>query len=120
MKTILVIDDERAIAHMLCTALEDEGYQTAQAANGQEGLNRLEAVQPDLVICDVMMPVMDGREFCRNIQEHAAYQSIPVILMSAAARSLSLKGYQYAALLPKPFDLDTVLQTIHRLLSHHA
>ncbi len=105
---------------MLSAALEDEGYQTAQAANGQEGLNRLATVQPDLVICDVMMPVMDGREFCRNIQEHEVYQSIPVILMSAAARSLSLKGYHYAALLPKPFDLDTSLQTIDQLLTHHA
>ncbi|GAC1374810.1 MAG: hypothetical protein NVS2B12_37050 [Ktedonobacteraceae bacterium] len=116
MKTILVVDDEEAIMEMMCAFLDGEGYKTVQASNGQQGFDRLKTAHPDLVICDVMMPVLDGRELCKKMQAHSDYRSIPVILMSAAVRSLAQSECRYAALLDKPFDLDELLNTVKQVL----
>ncbi|MFL5656637.1 MAG: response regulator [Ktedonobacteraceae bacterium] len=113
---ILVIDDELSIVELLSTALEEEGYQVMTAYNGQEGLACLTTARPDVVVCDVMMPVLDGRDLCRSMQADPRYRSIPIVLMSAIRKALSLTGCNYAALLEKPFELDDVLQTIARLL----
>ena len=116
MKTILVVDDEEAIMELICTFLESEGYKTVQANNGMQGLDRLATASPDMVICDVMMPVLDGRELCKKMQANSNYRSIPIILMSAAVKSLKQSECQYAALLDKPFDLDELLGTVQQVL----
>jgi CheY-like chemotaxis protein len=118
MKTILVVDDERSIVELLTAVLEDEGYHVVTAHNGKEGLARLPISQPSMVLCDVMMPILDGREMCQRMQANPEYRSIPIVLMSAAARSGGLADCTYAALLSKPFDLDDVLNTVDRVLSH--
>jgi CheY-like chemotaxis protein len=116
MKTILVIDDEEAIAEMICIFLEGEGYKTARARNGRQGLDYLPTLRPDVVICDVMMPILDGRELCKMMQANSDYRSIPIILMSAAIKSLKQSECHYAALLDKPFDLDKLLATVEQAL----
>ncbi len=116
MKTILVIDDEVILAEMLQALLEDEGYQVVTARNGREGLERLAEHHPDLILCDVMMPLLDGRELCRQVQARPEYGSMPIILMSAASAAAGLDDCQYAAFLSKPFDLDDLLNTINNLL----
>jgi len=116
MKTILVVDDEEAIMEMVCIFLEGEGYKTVQATNGQQGFDSLATTHPDLVICDVMMPVLDGREMCRRMQAHSDYRSIPVILMSAAIKSFSQSELSHAILLDKPFDLDKLLHTVQKVI----
>jgi CheY-like chemotaxis protein len=116
MKTILVVDDEEAILEMVCIFLEGEGYKTVQASNGRQGLDCLSTVRPDVVICDVMMPVLDGRELCKRMQTNNDYRSIPIILMSAAVKSLKQSECHYAALLDKPFDLDKLLDTVEQVL----
>lgn len=117
MKTILVIDDEEAIAEVVCVFLESEGYKTTQASNGRQGLDYLSTIHPDVVICDVMMPILDGREFCKKMQANSNYRSIPIILMSAAVKSLKQSECHYAALLDKPFDLDKLLTTVEQVLT---
>ncbi len=117
MKTILIIDDDEAIAEMVCVFLESEGYQTAQARNGRQGLDYLSTIHPDVVICDVMMPILDGRELCKMMQANNNYRSIPIILMSAAIKSLKQSECHYAALLDKPFDLDKLLDTVQQVLT---
>ncbi len=116
MKTILVIDDEVILAEMLQALLEDEGYRVITAGNGREGLERLAEQPPDLILCDVMMPLLDGRELCREVQAHPNYGAVPIILMSAASAAAELDDCQYAAFLSKPFDLDDLLNTINNLL----
>jgi CheY-like chemotaxis protein len=116
MTTILVVDDEPSIAEMVQAILEDEGYEVVTAGNGQEALARLGKVRPHLVLCDVMMPGMDGRALCRALQADPHYRSIPVVLMSAALPGLGESSI-YAAFLSKPFDLTTLIDTIVMVLN---
>lgn len=116
MKTILVVEDESAIATLLSMVLEDEGYRVVLAADGRAGLTRLAEVRPDLIICDVMMPLLDGIEMCRAVQNNPDYCSIPVVLMTAARKSFSRDHCDYATILYKPFELDTLLETVGELI----
>ena len=79
-KKILVIDDELNVVNMLKMNLEAEGYDVITAFNGSEGLSRVHAGPPDLVICDVMMPEMDGFEVCRRIRQDTSMDTMPFIL----------------------------------------
>ena len=111
MKTILIVEDEQAIAEMLAAILEETDYQVVIAGNGQEALRRLETTSPDLILSDVMMPVMDGRTLCKKLQAHPTYRSIPIVLMSAAFDSISrIDGI--GAFLMKPFGLQELLNTV--------
>ncbi|GCF10642.1 response regulator [Dictyobacter arantiisoli] len=116
MSTILVIDDEMSIIEVLRDVLMDEGYEVITANNGLEGLECLKVKRPDLVLCDVMMPVLDGRELCRRMSANPLYRSIPLIFMTAVHKSFNQMDCKYAALIAKPFDLDEVLDTIARFI----
>ena len=116
MIQILVVDDERAIVEMLQTFLEEEGYQVVTAHNGEEGLKHLEKVRPAVILCDLMMPVLDGREMCRRLQSDQRYRSIPFVLMSAVKKAVNATDCHYAALLTKPFHLDEVLSIVTKLV----
>lgn len=116
LKKILLVEDEPAIATLLQDFLEEEGYQVDLAANGREGLSLLPQVRPDMVLADVMMPVLDGRQLCNAINMDPHYQAIPVVLMSASSEELCCQGCKCAAFLPKPFALDQVVSTIAHVL----
>lgn len=116
MAIILVVEDETSIAEVLQFILEFEGYRVAVAWDGQEGLRLLGEVQPDLVLSDVMMPRLDGRELARAMQTDVQYRDIPVVLMSAAPRSL-VRDTPHAAFIPKPFEFEEVLATVARVLA---
>ena len=116
MTLIMVVDDEAAILEMLSLVLQDEGYEVVTASNGQEGLKCLEQVQPALVVCDVMMPGIDGPELCRRMQADQRLRSIPVMLMSAVRAASHLKECPCAALLDKPFEIEEILAIIARLV----
>ena len=116
MKTILVVEDELVLTEVLSAVLEDAGYRVVAVGDGQAGLVALPTVQPDLVLCDVMMPLMDGREMCRRMQADVALRHIPIVLMTAAPNVVSLADCKYAALVRKPFDLDRLLDVISTLV----
>jgi two-component system alkaline phosphatase synthesis response regulator PhoP len=116
VKTIVVVDDEVTIADMLQSVLQEEGYEVVTAGNGREGLARVEEVRPDLVLCDVMMPILDGREVARAMEANPQYRSIPLVLMSAVGESIIKDHCTYAAFVAKPFDLDELLGTIEGLI----
>jgi CheY-like chemotaxis protein len=116
MKTILVVEDERTIAEILSVVLQDEGFHVVIADNGKEGFERLAEDHPDLVLCDVMMPIVDGRDMVRAMAADPDYSSIPVVMMSAASLPPRAGDYSYAAFIRKPFDLDYLISTIHRVL----
>ena len=115
MTTVLVVDDESSIVEVLTTLLEDEGYHVVTARNGAEGLASLAASQPEVVLCDVMMPVLDGRQMCERMQANPLYRSIPIVLMSAVNAATKLAGCNYAGLLAKPFDLEEVINVVAAL-----
>ncbi|HET7079056.1 MAG TPA: response regulator [Chloroflexia bacterium] len=115
MKTILIVEDELILTEVLSAVLEDVGYRVVTVADGRAGLAALPTAQPDLVLCDVMMPLMDGREMCRRMQADPAYRDVPVVLMTAAPSMVSVTDCKYAALIRKPFDLDRLLDVINAL-----
>jgi CheY-like chemotaxis protein len=116
MKTILVVEDEFAIADMLAATLEDEGYKVILAGNGREGLARLADSRPDLIISDIMMPIMDGRKMLHLMKTEHNIDGIPIILMSAADEALSLVDNKVIFYVNKPFDLLQLLDLVLRLL----
>jgi CheY-like chemotaxis protein len=120
MKTILIVDDEFGIVDALSDLLRDEGFGVVTAPNGKLGLQAIEKLVPDLVLLDVMMPVMNGFETLRHIRATPTSRHVPVILMSAAPRSVALaKGGEmsdFAEYLRKPFDLERLFETIVRAI----
>jgi CheY-like chemotaxis protein len=117
VKTILIVEDERVIAEILCAVLEDEGYRVVIANNGRQGLDRLADGHPDLVLCDVMMPGLDGRDLARAMSADVKYRSIPLIVMSAAHMPAHKRDFPYTAFLSKPFDMDQLVETVANALN---
>lgn len=117
MKRLLIVDDELAIVEALQDILSVEGYDVVTAFNGAEGLQRMTAAKPDLVLLDLMMPVMDGREMLRRMREDAALRDVPVVVMSAG-RISDEERRTSARFLAKPFELDLLLDTISELLDN--
>jgi serine phosphatase RsbU (regulator of sigma subunit) len=104
---ILIVDDEALNIDYLQQELEGPEFETLTAANGNEALERVQADRPDLILLDIMMPLMDGFEVLRHLKADAALRSIPVIVISAASDMASVvRGIQLGAedFLPKPFE----------------
>ena len=113
MTRLLVVDDELATVDALQDILSVEGYEVMTAYNGQEGLQRMGESRPDLVLLDLMMPVMDGREMLQRMRADPKFRDIPVVVMSAG-RIAEEERRAASATLPKPFELDSLLEAISR------
>ncbi len=103
---LLVIDDNEDIRRMIAMLMEDD-YNVISASNGKEGLSLAVKYVPDIIICDVMMPVMDGLECCRRIKEETATSHVPVLMLTACSLDDSrAQGYDSGAdsYLAKPFN----------------
>ena len=117
MFTIMVVEDDHSLQRMISAFLGLNGYQTIPAANGEEALEAIERVMPDLVIADVMMPVMDGWELTRELR--AAYPLLPIMLVTARDTIEDKRaGFNFGAddYLTKPVDLDELLLHVKALL----
>lgn len=102
--TILVVDDEPKIARLIRAALSRELYEVLQAPDGAAGVEMIESERPDLVLLDVMMPVMDGMEACKRIRE---LSDVPIIMLTARqTEDDRVKGLDLGAddFVPKPFS----------------
>ncbi|HEX8600733.1 MAG TPA: response regulator [Chloroflexia bacterium] len=115
MKTVLIVEDEEELADLLSGFLRDSGYRVVCAANGKQALSAMDAVHPHLVLCDILMPELDGLSLCRHLAGHPLHKEVPVVLMTALAEHLNLNDYPHAALVRKPFDIDQLLLTIAQL-----
>ncbi len=117
---VLVVDDDPDKRQLLTVALQMAGYEVQTAENGQEGLDALAKNQPDLIVTDVMMPVMDGYEMARRVRENPRTRFIPVILQTAARNAAQdqLRGAEAGALgyITDPTDLDLLLARAGTLL----
>jgi DNA-binding response OmpR family regulator len=117
---ILVVDDEFSIVASLREILEWEGFAVDTAPNGRLGLEAAKARRPDVILLDVMMPVMDGLSMLRALREMPELQSVPVILMSAAPIRIAPARAGYFVALPKPFEVKAVLQSIRSAMGKNG
>lgn len=115
MTRILVVDDELDIAEAVRAVLEAEGYQVETASDGGQCLQELRRQQPDLLLLDVMMPVVDGFGVLESMQSEG--MQVPVVVMSAIRPDSRLAEHKVKAFLKKPFHLETLLETVDRALS---
>lgn len=118
LSTILVVDDNEDIRTYLRVLLSDH-YYVIEASDGQNGLRLAKESVPDLIVSDVMMPVMDGLTFCSKIKEDEVTSHIPVILLTARSEeSQRIEGYEHGAdaYLTKPFSAHLLLARISNLL----
>ena len=116
---MLVVEDERGIREALEAALLDEGYDVRLATHGREALDVLAAWPAELILLDLMLPIMDGWHFLRERQRLGTAPDARVIVVSATreARYGTPAELGVDAVVPKPFDLDRLLDTAARLLS---
>ena len=112
---VLLVEDDTGIRESVVECLATEGYSVDAVANGAEALAWLERQpRPDLVVLDLVMPVMNGAELLARLRANARTADLPVILMTAAMPSSSLPFPPADAVLSKPFELDALLETVAR------
>jgi two-component system cell cycle response regulator len=107
MAKVLIVDDSRLIAHVGKTILKASGHEVLVASDGQAGVETAKAEIPDLILLDVVMPVMDGYEVCRHLKADDRTKEIPIIMLTSKAETADkVKGLQMGALdyVTKPFD----------------
>lgn len=111
---ILIVDDEPSILGLLYDILTDEGFVVERAQNGKEALARALETPPDLVVTDLMMPIMDGRTLAQHLHHDETTAAIPILLLSA---TYALQADDlFTAVLHKPFDIGAFIDAIHELL----
>lgn len=121
MASILIIDDERAIRNVLKDILNNEGYATEEATDGEEGLKKFKSANFDLVLCDIKMPKIDGIEFLQKAKEINA--DVPIIIISGhgnietAVDAVKKGAFDYIA---KPPDLNRLLITIRNAMDKNS
>jgi CheY-like chemotaxis protein len=116
-QSVLIVDDEFGLADITAELLREAGYDVALAINGKLGLDSLAARQADVVLTDLMMPVMDGPEMIRQMRADPRFATIPTILMTALPEAIPTGDVAFHdAVLVKPFSLAEVLATVRRLL----
>ena len=117
VKTVLVVDDEPVLRTIVREILHEEGYSVIEAADGRVILDMMARERPDLVLMDVMMPGVDGREVYRQLRSRAEHRDIPVVMMSAAVKPHGLDP-SIAGFIAKPFDITDLVELVARLIGH--
>lgn len=116
---ILIVEDDRSLAEVLDYNLRQEGYQTFVANDGQDGLRQAKLRSPDLIVLDLMLPMVDGLEICRRLRADPATRNILVLMLTAKSEEtdevvgFSVGTDDYVA---KPFSVKVLLERIRALL----
>jgi two-component system phosphate regulon response regulator PhoB len=115
---ILIIEDERGLTEVLEYNLKREGYETAVAHDGHEGLRKAQTLLPDLILLDIMLPGLSGFDVCRELRSGERTREIPIIIISAKAEETDqIVGFSLGAddYVTKPFHVKVLLQRIKAL-----
>ncbi|OHE59850.1 MAG: hypothetical protein A2Z47_02875 [Thermodesulfovibrio sp. RBG_19FT_COMBO_42_12] len=123
---ILVVDDDPDVLEAISIILEANGYEVVTARDGLEGLDKLKAEKPDLMILDLLMPKMDGFEVCKELKDprRAKYAHIPIIILSSVKEQASRRRYELETGLQldvddyveKPIEHTILLKRVENIL----
>ncbi len=119
---ILVVDDEPNIVQTLQDRLEMNEYEVITAGNGREGLEKFEQEQPDVILLDVIMPIMDGHEMLEVLRKRPTGQNVSVIMLTARSQTQDIARANACGIddyIVKPFDLSELLEKIESVVEHH-
>ena len=119
MAKILIVDDSRLIVNLAKMNLQKAGYDVLTAANGQEALEVVAQERPNLIILDIMMPIMDGFEACRRLKADANTEAIPVIFLTAKGQEEDrIQGLESGAVdfITKPFSPRKLIEKVSQYL----
>ncbi len=120
---ILVIEDDRALAEVIEYNFAQQGYEVYCAHDGQDGLNQARSKTPDLIILDLMIPVIDGVETCRQLRADSLTREIPIMMLTAKSEEMDqLIGFSVGAddYVVKPFSVRIVLERVKSLLRRNS
>lgn len=123
MPQVLVVDDSLSVRKMVERALEMKGFEVLSASSGAEAMDRIASARPDLVVCDVVMPDVDGYRICEFVRTHPALSETPVLLISGIVNSAVLERaaqVRSSDVLRKPFTADDLTRRVDELLAARA
>jgi CheY-like chemotaxis protein len=122
-KKILIVDDEPDVLKLTSLRLEKQGYEIKTAVNSKDALNLIQKEKPDLVLIDVILPIMYGTEICRWVKSDENLRHIPIILCTAHGEVMTdekAKSFGADDYIAKPFDAKELMNKIERLLTAGA
>ncbi len=119
-RNVLAVDDSRTMRDMLCIALNDAGFNVEVAEDGEDGLGKLRAKQPDVIITDINMPRLDGIGFIEKVRADSAHRTIPILVLTtentpdlkSRAQNAGATGW-----IVKPFDQFKLVAAINRVVA---
>src|SRR3989304_3412847 len=120
MPRVLVVDDSLSVRKMVERALEMEGFDVLSASSGAEAMERIGSAMPDMVVCDVVMPDVDGYRICEFVRTHPSLSETPVLLISGIVNSAVLERaaqVHSSDVLRKPFTADDLARKVEELLT---
>ncbi|MDP3542005.1 MAG: response regulator transcription factor [Elusimicrobiota bacterium] len=124
MAKLLIIEDDGELQQVLSVVFQREGYELHYAFNGKEGYDKMIAVQPDIVLLDLMLPVLNGVEVLKLVVTNTSLKDIPIIVMTAHGDKAdmlehSIKAQGVRAYLRKPFELSEIRFLVRRMLTQY-
>jgi DNA-binding response OmpR family regulator len=119
---ILVVDDEVHLARIIQFTLQHEGFEVSIAFDGQEAITRAWDENPDLIILDLMLPVIDGYRVCNILKEQECFEDTPIMILSGRDMRTALLDEPLRAdfFMSKPFNTENFIETVHMLLSRRS
>jgi DNA-binding response OmpR family regulator len=120
-KKILIADDEQSIVVPLEFLMQQKGYHVMAAYNGEEAIEKIISFNPDLILLDIMLPIIDGFEVCQMIRSNPNWKDIKIIFISAMGREVDIaKGLALGAdaYITKPFADAEIIQKVREVLGH--
>jgi len=118
MPKILIVDDEETVKRVLCSLLKNEGYEVIEAEDGKSGVELAKKEDPDVILMDLTMPVMDGLKACRLLKEDEKTKNIPVLVITTAAGEIKMEAIDAGIddFVNKPFDSEEISIRIKSML----
>jgi CheY-like chemotaxis protein len=114
-RRVLIVEDEDAIREVIRDVLEDRGFRVTSARNGAEALSVLDALRPDVLVLDLLMPVMHGWDFMESYVEKTDGQAIPIVVVSVnPALPRSFNRFGVRQVVAKPFDIDLLIDAVEQ------